>query len=78
MISKYAFAKPELTLYHLKNVCQLLADHYFSIQQLPVLQLIEVFSQEVVSDVILGEVACMQRARLLMNLGLKAEADALI
>lgn len=31
MISKYAFAKPELTLYHLNNVFKLLEDHYFTI-----------------------------------------------
>jgi len=40
MISKISFMKPELTLYHIKNVLKLLEDHYFSIQQLPVLHLL--------------------------------------
>jgi hypothetical protein len=40
MISKYAFMKPELTLFHLQNVLKLLEDHYFSVQQLPVLHLL--------------------------------------
>lgn len=48
MISKYAFAKPELTLYHINNVFKLLEDHYFTIQQLPVLQLIQLYSKEVI------------------------------
>jgi len=47
MISRYAFAKPELTLYHLNNVFKLLEDHYFTIQQLPVLHLLQLFNQEV-------------------------------
>jgi hypothetical protein len=37
MISKYTFAKPELTLYNLKKVNEVLQSHFFSIQQLPVL-----------------------------------------
>lgn len=32
MISKFAFAKPELTLFHINNVFKLLEDHYFTIQ----------------------------------------------
>jgi hypothetical protein len=78
MISRYAFAKPELTLYHINNVFKLLEDHYFTIQQLPILHLLQLFNQEVIQDKILVEVAVMKRARLLMNLGLKSAADALI
>jgi hypothetical protein len=31
MISKFAFAKPELTLYHINNVFKILENHYFTI-----------------------------------------------
>lgn len=78
MISRISFAKPELTLYHLRNVYKLLEDHYFTIQQLPVLHLMQLFNEEVLQDSILVEVAVLKRARLLMNLGLKTEADQLI
>ena len=78
MISKYAFMKPELTLYHLQNVLKLLEDHYFSIQQLPVLHLIQLFNDQVLGDKILVEVACLKRARLVMNLGLKAQSEAMV
>ena len=50
MISKFAFMKPELTLFHLRNVIKLLEDHYLSIQQLPVLQLLQVFTDLVLGD----------------------------
>lgn len=78
MISRYAFAKPELTLYHLNNVFKLLEDHYFTIQQLPVLHLLQLFNQEVIQDNILVEVSILKRARMLMNLGLKSAAEALV
>jgi hypothetical protein len=32
MISRFVFAKPELTLYHLRNVFNLLESHFFTIQ----------------------------------------------
>ena len=78
MISKYTFMKPELTFFHLKNVLKFLEDHYFSIQQLPVLHLLELFNEIVLQDRIQVETSKMKRARLLMNLGLKKESDELI
>ena len=77
MISKITFMKPESTLYHLKNVLRLLEDHYFTIQQLPVMQLIILFDQVVIEDPIQLQAAKLQRARLLMNLGLKDQAQAI-
>jgi hypothetical protein len=74
MISKIAFMKPELTLYHIQNVQKLLEDHYFSIQQLPVLFLLKQFNEYVIGDKILVEVSELKRARLLMNLGLESQA----
>lgn len=78
MISKIAFMKPELTLYHIQNVLKLLEEHYFSMQQLPVLHLLQLFSQEVMGDKILVEVSELKRARLMMNLGLKDASNRLI
>jgi len=78
MISKFSFMKPELTLYHLQNVLRLLEDHYFSIQQLPVLHLLQLFTDQVLGDKILVEVAELKRARLVMNLGLKAQSEAMV
>ena len=78
MISKIAFMKPELTLYHIQNVLKLLEEHYFSMQQLPVLHLLQLFSKEVMDDNILFEVTQMKRARLMMNLGLKEVSEQLI
>lgn len=78
MISKYAFMKPELTLFHLNNVYKLMEDHYFSIQQLPILFLLQIFNQEVLGDNILVELTILKRARLLMNFGLKSKAEAIL
>ena len=75
MISEFSFMKPELTIHHLQNVLKLLEDHYFSIQQLPVIQLMALFNQQVLGDQILVEVAELKRARLLMNLGLDFQAE---
>jgi len=78
MISKYSFMKPELTLYHLQNVLKLLEEHYFSIQQAPVLMLMQLFNKMVLGDEILVEVTELKRARLLMNLGLNTQAEDLV
>ena len=50
MVAKYTFVKPELTLIHLKKIADLLEQHYFTIQLLPVLRLIELFSSDVIGD----------------------------
>ena len=53
-------------------------DHYFSIQQLPILHVLQLFSDQVLNDQILVELAELKRARLLMNLGLGKDAEALV
>ena len=55
MVSKFTFMKPELTIYHLRNIFKLLEDHYFTIQQLPVLHLMIIFNKVVLKDNILNE-----------------------
>lgn len=44
MVAKYTFVKPELTFMHLKKIADLLEQHYFTLQLIPVLRLIEVFA----------------------------------
>ena len=53
MVAKFTFVKPELTFLHLKKVAALLEDHYFHVQMLPVLKLLELFSKEVIVDPII-------------------------
>ena len=62
----------------MQNVLKLLDEHYFSIQQLPVLHVLQLFNDQVLDDRILVELAELKRARLLMNLGLNAQAEALV
>lgn len=50
MIAKYTYVKPELTFLHLQKIAKLLDEHYFHIQLLPVLKLLELFSGEVFND----------------------------
>ena len=56
MVAKWTFIKPELTFFHLQNVYQLLEDHYFTIQMLPVLEMINIFSNIVIEDKKLQEI----------------------
>lgn len=44
---------------------------------LPVLEMIKVFSKLVLEDKKLEEIMILKRSRLLMNLGLKTEAETL-
>lgn len=71
MIAKWTFIKPELTFYHMQNVAQILEDHYFSLQILPVLEAIKFFSKVVLEDKKLEEILSLKKARLLYNLGMK-------
>jgi hypothetical protein len=69
MVSRFVFGKPELTLYHLRNVFNLLESHFYTIQQVPILHMLQLFNQEVLFDQILVEVNQLKQARLLFNLG---------
>ena len=55
MIAKWTFLKPELTYLHIKKICGLLEDQYFSVQMMPVLKLLEVFSSSVLENPILQQ-----------------------
>lgn len=50
MVAKWTFIKPELTLWHLLNIANILEDHLFSIQLMPVLEMITLFSRLVLED----------------------------
>lgn len=74
MVAQWTFMKPELTYLHMSKIANLLEQHYFSVQLLPVLKLMELFSGDVLMDKILTTTHMLHRARLMMNLGLKDSA----
>lgn len=71
MVAKWTFLKPELTYCHLKNLASILENHYFTIQLLPILKLIELFCNEVLENKILVQSYQLAQSRLMLNLGLK-------
>lgn len=77
MISKWTFIKPELTFFHLQNIANILEEHYFSVQLLPVIELINFFGKVVLEDRKVEDISSLRKARLLMNLGLKTESEKL-
>jgi len=56
-------------------VAKVLEDHYFTMQLLPVLDLIKMFAKVVFDDERLVEVMTLKKARILLNLGLKEEGE---
>lgn len=77
MVSKWSFVKPELTYFHLANIASVLEEHYFSVQLLPVLEMINLFGKVVLEDRKIEDISILRKARLLMNLGLRTESDTL-
>jgi len=77
MISKWTFIKPELTFFHLQNIANILEEHYFSVQLLPVTEMINFFGRVVLEDRKVEDISSLRKARLLMNLGLKTESEKL-
>ena len=77
MVSKWSFIKPELTYYHLVNIANILEEHYFSVQLLPVVEMINLFGKVVLEDRKIEDISILRKARLLMNLGLRTESDTL-
>lgn len=78
MIAKFTFVKPELTFMHLKKLARILEQHYFTLQLVPVLKLIEVFASEVLDDPVQKQTAELQRARVLFNLGLRDQGTKIV
>lgn len=73
MIGKWTYSKPELTYLHLKKLAEILESQLFSLQLVPVLQLLELFAGQVLDSPILEQSHALHRSRLLMNLGLKQD-----
>ena len=71
MVAKYTFVKPELTYLHLQKVAKLLDQHYFHIQLMPVLSMLELFAKQVLNDPIAEKTYLLQKSRVLLNMGLK-------
>jgi len=54
-----------------------LEEHFFSIQLLPVIEMLNLFGKLVLEDKKIEDISILRKARLLMNLGLKTESDNL-
>jgi len=52
-------------------------ERYFSVQLLPVVEMINLFGRIVLEDRKIEDISILRKARLLMNLGLRSESDAL-
>lgn len=70
MIAKWAFQKPEITLYHLSQVLEILEAHYLHIQMIPVLKFSKLFASLVVENNYLSNVFDLRLVRLTYNFGL--------
>lgn len=77
MVAKYTFVKPELTFLHMQKLAKVLEQHYFHIQLLPVLHMLQLFSKIVLGDSNAERTYMLQRARILFNLGLKVDGEQL-
>lgn len=77
MVSKWTFIKPELTFFHLQNVANILEEHFFSVQLVPVVEMINIFGKLVLEDKKIEDLCILRKSRLLHNLGLKNESEAL-
>jgi hypothetical protein len=58
-------------------VANILEEHFFSIQLLPVIEMLNLFGKLVLEDKKIEDISILRKARLLMNLGLKTESDNL-
>lgn len=77
MIGKWTYSKPELSYLHLKKLADILESQLFTLQLIPVLQLLEIFAGQVLNSPVLEQAHALQRSRVLMNLGLKQEGQKL-
>jgi hypothetical protein len=50
MIAKWAFSKPELTFYHMKNILSILEDQFLMIQMIPIQKFAILFSDVVLEN----------------------------
>jgi hypothetical protein len=50
MIGKWTYSKPELTYLHLKKIADILESQLFSLQLVPVLNLLEIFAGQVLNN----------------------------
>ena len=70
MVARFTFIKPELTFLHIQKVAKLLEQYYFHVQLLPVLSMLQLFAKDVIRDSIAEKTYMLQKARVLLNLGL--------
>lgn len=70
MIAKWAFQKPEITLYHINNIIQILEHHYLHIQMIPILKFAKLFSSIVLENTYYSNIFDLKLTRICYNFGL--------
>ena len=73
MIAKWAFQKPELTYFHIKNIIETLQDHFLVIQMMPLLKFSELYADVVLENTDVKKLSQLKTGRILMNLNFKEE-----
>ena len=77
MIAKWAYQKPEITLYHVNNIIQLLDYHYLHIQMIPVLKFAKIFSSLVLENEYYTSIYDLKLTRICYNFGLKISNESI-
>ena len=77
MIAKWAFQKPEITLYHVNNIIQLLDYHYLHIQMIPVLKFAKIFSSLVLENDYYTSIYDLKLTRICYNFGLQISNESI-
>jgi len=76
MIAKWAFQKPEITLYHLGQILDLLESHYFHIQMVPILKFCKLFTSTVIENEYYSNIYDLRLIRITYSFGiLNTNAD---
>lgn len=70
MIAKWAFQKPEITLFHVKQILDLLESHYLHIQMIPILKFAKLYSQLVLENEYYSNVFDLKLLRICYNFGM--------
>jgi len=73
MIAKWAFQKPEITLYHINQTLYLLEAHYLHLQMVPVLRFAKFFCSLVIENDYYANVFDLKLIRVTYNFGLVNE-----
>lgn len=70
MIAKWAFQKPEITLYHIGHILDLLESHYLHIQMIPILKFGKLFCSLVIENQYFSNLFDLKLVRITYNFGI--------